>query len=113
MVFAPPFGGLVTLALALPLLGVSVRRLHDTNRRAWWLLPLPLLTPPLFFLFALTQFTLGDEAGRKIFTGIGVILATMLVYAIFLIVVLARRGTQGPNQFGPDPLAATQPRSDA
>lgn len=104
-IFAPPFGGLMILALMPPLLGVLVRRLHDTNRRGWWLLPPALLTPPLLFLFACTQFTLGDETGRKIFIGIGVILAIMLVYAICLLVVLARRGTAGPNRFGPDPLA--------
>ncbi|RYF19739.1 MAG: DUF805 domain-containing protein [Oxalobacteraceae bacterium] len=105
VMIAPPLGGLVILALMLPLLSVLVRRLHDTDRTAWWLLPPPLLMPPLLFLFACTQFTLGDEAGRKIFTGIGVILAVMLVYAISLVVVLAQRGTAGPNRFGPDPLA--------
>jgi uncharacterized membrane protein YhaH (DUF805 family) len=31
-------GGLVSLALLLPSLAVSVRRLHDTNRSGWWLL---------------------------------------------------------------------------
>lgn len=80
VMFAPAFGGLVILALIPPLLSALVRRLHDTDRRAWWLLPPPLLMPPLIVLFACTQFTLGDEAGRKIFTGIGVILAIMLVY---------------------------------
>jgi len=105
-IFAPPFGGLLILALMPPLLGVLVRRLHDTNRRGWWLLPPLLFMPPLLFLYACTQFTLGDETGRKIFMSIGVILAIMLVYAICLLVVLARRGTTGPNRFGPDPLAA-------
>lgn len=105
MIVVPPLGGLVILALALPLLGALVRRLHDTDRRAWWLLPPPILVPPLAILFACTQFTLGDEIGRKIFIAIGVILAFMLAYTIFLIVVLARRGTHGPNRFGPDPLA--------
>ena len=28
----------ISLALALPLLAVSARRLHDTGRSAWWLL---------------------------------------------------------------------------
>lgn len=31
-------GGLYNLAVLLPALGVSVRRLHDTNRSGWWLL---------------------------------------------------------------------------
>lgn len=30
--------GLFNLAVLLPGLGVSVRRLHDTNRSGWWLL---------------------------------------------------------------------------
>ncbi|HEY0814591.1 MAG TPA: DUF805 domain-containing protein [Pseudonocardia sp.] len=31
-------GGLYSLAVLLPSLGVGVRRLHDTNRSGWWLL---------------------------------------------------------------------------
>jgi hypothetical protein len=37
---------------------------------------------------------------REVFTGIGVLLAAMLVYANCLIVALARRGTVSPNRFG-------------
>ncbi len=31
-------GGLVALALILPALAVTVRRLHDTDRSGWWIL---------------------------------------------------------------------------
>jgi uncharacterized membrane protein YhaH (DUF805 family) len=31
-------GGLYGLALLLPTLGVSVRRMHDTGRSGWWIL---------------------------------------------------------------------------
>jgi uncharacterized membrane protein YhaH (DUF805 family) len=34
----PFIGGLVSLALLLPSLAVSVRRLHDLDRTGWWLL---------------------------------------------------------------------------
>ncbi len=30
--------GLYALAVLLPTLGVSIRRLHDTNRSGWWIL---------------------------------------------------------------------------
>lgn len=30
--------GLYSLAVLLPVLGLAVRRLHDTNKSAWWLL---------------------------------------------------------------------------
>ena len=33
-----PLYGLYLLALFIPSVAVSVRRLHDTNRSAWWLL---------------------------------------------------------------------------
>jgi uncharacterized membrane protein YhaH (DUF805 family) len=32
------FQGIVGLALLLPMLAVSVRRLHDTSRSGWWIL---------------------------------------------------------------------------
>jgi uncharacterized membrane protein YhaH (DUF805 family) len=32
------FGGLFSLAMLLPALAVSVRRLHDTDRTGWWVL---------------------------------------------------------------------------
>lgn len=31
-------GGIYTLAVLLPGIGVSIRRLHDTDRSGWWLL---------------------------------------------------------------------------
>jgi uncharacterized membrane protein YhaH (DUF805 family) len=31
-------GGLYSLAVLIPSIAVSVRRLHDTNRSGWWLL---------------------------------------------------------------------------
>jgi uncharacterized membrane protein YhaH (DUF805 family) len=62
---------IVALALLLPSIGMSVRRLHDIDRTGWWVL--------------------------LAFTGVGAIL--LIVWACF-------KGTDGPNRFGPDPLAA-------
>ena len=42
--FIPVIGWLIWLALILPSLSVQVRRLHDMNRSAWWLL---FLVPPI------------------------------------------------------------------
>ena len=42
--FIPVIGWLIRLVLLLPSLSVQVRRLHDMNRSAWWLL---LLVPPI------------------------------------------------------------------
>ena len=45
----PVIGWLIWLALILPSLSVQVRRLHDMDRSAWWLL---LLVPPIFIIGA-------------------------------------------------------------
>jgi uncharacterized membrane protein YhaH (DUF805 family) len=65
-----PVTNLLALALLLPSLAVSVRRLHDLDRTGWWLL--------------------------LIFTIIGTL---VLLYWDCV------KGTDGPNRFGPDPLA--------
>jgi uncharacterized membrane protein YhaH (DUF805 family) len=59
-------GGLVTtlvsLALAIPIMSVGVRRLHDTNRSGWWYLLslIPLANLALIVLFCLNG-TAGDN----------------------------------------------------
>ncbi|MGZ2743331.1 DUF805 domain-containing protein [Burkholderia stagnalis] len=63
---------LVSLALVVPSISVTVRRLHDVGRSGW------------FLLIALIP----------------------IVGGIILFVWMCSRGNDGPNRFGPDPLAA-------
>lgn len=55
------FGGIYAIALLLPGLTVTVRRLHDTNRSGWWvLLPLiPILGGLVLFYFLVLDSTPG------------------------------------------------------
>jgi len=50
--------GLYSLAVLVPSLAVSVRRLHDTNRSGWWLL---IALIPLAGAIVLLVFTLQDS----------------------------------------------------
>lgn len=56
-------GGLYTLAVLIPSLAVSVRRLHDTNRSGWWLLLLliPLIGALVILLFTVQDGTPGEN----------------------------------------------------
>jgi uncharacterized membrane protein YhaH (DUF805 family) len=69
--------GLFYLAVLLPVLAVTVRRLHDRNLSGWWYLA--------FIVLSIIPFV-GFLAG------------------IALIVILILEGTNGPNKFGADPL---------
>ncbi|MBU3000388.1 DUF805 domain-containing protein [Roseovarius nubinhibens] len=69
--------GLFGLAILIPTIAVTVRRLHDRNMSGWWYL----------------GFVVG---GMIPFVG--------PLISIAMFVILALKGTAGDNKFGPDPL---------
>lgn len=59
-----PLGGLFALAMILPSIAVSVRRLHDTSRSGWWLLIslIPLIGGVVLLVFVCLDSTPGTNA---------------------------------------------------
>ena len=55
--------GLYSLAVFVPSIAVSVRRLHDTDRTGWWLLIafIPLIGAIVLLVFVLLDSTPGDN----------------------------------------------------
>ena len=96
-----PIGGLTSLALFLPQLAVSFRRLHDIDRSGWWVGALLILFLPFGFLTSMVA----TAADATSFAVLGLVSLALGVYSIVLIVWSCQRGTAGPNRFGPDPLA--------
>jgi uncharacterized membrane protein YhaH (DUF805 family) len=88
---------LVCLLIAYCLLAVAVKRLHDRNRRGWWI-----------FFFALTPVMLGS-----IVSALGAEMDFALDYAAWAVVLVIAiwallefgfmPGTAGLNRYGPDP----------
>ena len=112
--FVPVLGSIYSLALLLPSLAVMARRLHDTNRTAWWMLLY--LIPVLAFivLVIIVLVLLGTNAfdpwqandvewgvmGFLFLIWVLVSIAAGIVLLVFWILP----GTVGPNRYGPDPL---------
>jgi uncharacterized membrane protein YhaH (DUF805 family) len=98
--------GIYWLALLVPTIAVTVRRLHDTNRSGWWLGAYVLL----YFIYLGIVMSMGRGAGPTPGIGTAVFLLVMslafLAYAIALLVFYCLRGTRGPNRFGDDPYGA-------
>jgi uncharacterized membrane protein YhaH (DUF805 family) len=93
--------GLVSLALLIPGIAVTVRRLHDTNRTGWWVLA-PIAGYVIMLIGTVMVASSPDNPG------LGGILAlvgglTALVLALVLLVFMFLEGTRGPNNYGPDP----------
>lgn len=102
-----PLSSLFSLAILLPWIAVSVRRLHDIDRTGWWL-------AGFFLPFVVVLIWMAAVVGAN-FPGtppaptgsllIGMIVAViaMLVLAIVMLVFMVTAGTQGANRYGPDP----------
>jgi uncharacterized membrane protein YhaH (DUF805 family) len=93
------------LAVFIPSIAVSVRRLHDTNRSGWWILA-P-LAPYILVIagggMALSSPDSPGGGGAVMLIG----LAGVVILALVLLVFYLLEGTKGPNRYGPDPKGGT------
>ena len=93
----PFVGFVIALALLLPSLSVTARRLHDTNRTGWWmLLPIGLGLAGIIAGIALVAIGLFP---------IGVALAILgpVLGFVALLTFLIQPSDPGANQYGPNP----------
>jgi uncharacterized membrane protein YhaH (DUF805 family) len=86
--------GLLLIPTLVSSLAVAVKRLHDREKNAWWLLVFYLLPALLDGIANVT----GDAS--LVFS-----LASFAVSLWALVELGCLRGTIGDNQYGPDPLA--------
>ena len=98
-------GLLVTLGLSIPLLAVTVRRLHDTDRSGWWLMVV--IVPAAISGFVATTTELHSVYGpsqpaTSTMTPIFAFLFACAVLTLFMVLP----GNPGSNRHGPDPYNA-------
>ena len=100
------------LGFAIPHLAVMVRRLHDTDRSAWWLLlQAPGALAPVLFLTAIVGVAgAGGKGSDAVVGAVASAAAGGLLLLVagqicngILVIILWLRGTDGENRFGPDP----------
>ncbi|HKP24915.1 MAG TPA: DUF805 domain-containing protein, partial [Dongiaceae bacterium] len=87
--------GIIWLALLIPSLAVSVRRLHDTDRTGWWI-----LAPYAPMILAMVFVGMQSTTLALLFNLLS------LAGGIALLVFMLLEGTKGPNRFGEDPKGA-------
>jgi uncharacterized membrane protein YhaH (DUF805 family) len=86
----------MTLAFGWRYAVTSIKRLHDRNKSAWWIVPF-LVAPGLN-----TQF--GDWLGDS-WPAVFICYAAHIAFIWGFVEMYCLQGTRGPNRFGPDPLA--------
>jgi uncharacterized membrane protein YhaH (DUF805 family) len=106
LLLIPPLNVIAGIALLLPNLAVSVRRLHDVNRSAWFLL----LPTPFGVLAAIfgTIYFLGRAGLMAPNTASGTAFATFglisIAASLILLFWFCQKGTAVPNQYGTAPV---------
>ncbi|MBQ6310521.1 MAG: DUF805 domain-containing protein [Bacteroidales bacterium] len=89
---------LVSLALIIPNLAVTVRRLHDIGRSGWWLL-IPMVGAPIL--------TAGSVIlaiyNHSLWFFIPVVYLIFLAIMVIMIVWMATNGKRETNKWGPSP----------
>jgi uncharacterized membrane protein YhaH (DUF805 family) len=96
--------GLVNAWVAFAL---SVKRLHDRDRTGWWLL-WQLLIIAVAVILVIVAIAVPKDENTVWYVLAGAAGLTAFLISLWLFVQIGfLRGTQGPNRFGPDPLAAS------
>ena len=86
----------MTLIFAWCYVAASIKRLHDRNRSGWWMFPF-FAAPSLYQQF---EDRLGDS---YLAAFVGLAISVAFIWGNVEMGLL--KGTNGPNRFGPDPLA--------
>ncbi|MFM9940543.1 MAG: DUF805 domain-containing protein [Hyphomicrobiaceae bacterium] len=96
-----PIVQIAVLGMIIPIIAVTARRLHDTDRSGWWQLA-PLVPMAIGGGILAAGLSTGD--GTSALTIVGGIVALLgFVVGILLIVWYASDSQPGPNRFGPSP----------
>lgn len=102
------FTGLLTLyglALFIPQLAVTVRRLHDTGKSGWWLLGyyfVVICTAAVMFFTGLNVLDGGAVSEWPVWVSLVLLLASY----IWFLVLMVKKGDVGRNKYGEDPKGA-------
>jgi uncharacterized membrane protein YhaH (DUF805 family) len=101
---AAPFPQFVTILMTFVFgwfyVAVSIRRLHDRNKSGWWMIP--------FVGAAGLYGQFGDRLAGS-WAALVVGLAVFIAFIWGMVEMDFLKGTNGPNRFGADPLAPTDP----
>ncbi len=118
--FYTPLSTIFALAVLLPDLAVTARRLHDIGKSGWWQLVwfaigiLAIIPIIVGVLVGLSGLLTGEEDWGKwwsavswapIVAGILVAFLVWIGLVVWWLVWMVKLGQSGPNHYGPDPRA--------
>ena len=109
----PLINNTISIIIILLRLSVEIRRLHDIECSGWLVIPLTIL-PNLIAMLYIRYWPSADalmksgditpESLPGMFAAILLILLFFIGILVVKLVLFCKPGTEGPNQYGPDPI---------
>lgn len=99
---------LLHIALWIACMSITIRRLHDVNQSAWWVIVCLICDVFFSIVYYIAHYIVGfdniDPYNSDVWFWIGISFYFWVIWTIVLLVFCAKKGTQGDNRFGADPL---------
>lgn len=92
----------VIVAVTIAAISITARRLHDRDKSAWWIIVFYIIPSGLA---GLAQWVSGPEPGLNA-PGAAIQLVGFMTSIWAFVELGFLKGTNGPNRYGPDPLAS-------
>lgn len=89
-------GGLIFLVFLWSSFATAIKRLHDRNKSGWWVL--------VFWVLPAIIGAVADGLDGSTSLALNAVSVGLSIWGFVEVGCL--RGTQGPNEYGPDPLGA-------
>lgn len=91
-------------------ISLTARRFHDLNRTGWWqIFPNVLM---FFWVISLIVMLMGVQVPAMLLLGFGAFALIGVILILFTCYMLFAKGTEGSNDYGPDPLAKEDAAED-
>jgi len=105
----------VDLLFAWPVFALAIKRFHDRNKGAWFVVALTGLSYAFVFIpeAALDSFMFGPAAGWEMAVKLFLVAGFVGVWLYLFVALGLLDGTPGPNRFGPSPKAGQRPAVNA
>ena len=92
------------LAILIPGIALTVRRLHDIGRSGWWYLGFVLAIYAVYGLMFMSVFQAALGHGTRGFSGITIVAATILMLVVMVVWLVWLCTPSAPdNEYGPNP----------
>lgn len=96
---------IIIIAIYVANIPISIRRLHDVNKSAWWVILWYLCYAFLYVVVEIYPANFASIDHNHLGAWLCfLILCLWIIWAIVLLVFCVKKGTQGNNRFGADPL---------